>query len=79
MADAPLPACEARHGCITCGDEALPRTVVRVDGARGLALCADGDGARTQVEIALLDGVAPGDVLLVHAGVAIAHAAEEAR
>ena len=40
------------------------------DEARALALCEDGDGARSSVEIALVDaGV--GDTLLVHAGTAL--------
>jgi hydrogenase maturation factor len=46
--------------------------VVAVDDARGLALCAAGGGARESVEIALVDAVAPGDALLVHAGTALA-------
>jgi len=46
--------------------------VLRVDAARALALCAGADGARATVEIALVDGVAPGDELLVHAGTALA-------
>jgi hydrogenase expression/formation protein HypC len=46
--------------------------VVAVDEARGLALCAAADGARESVEIALVDAVAPGDGLLVHAGTALA-------
>ena len=46
--------------------------VVRLDGRRGLALCADEQGERKTVETALLDAVAPGDRVLVHAGVAIA-------
>ena len=66
-----LPGCD----CITCGDVALPMRVRRVDAARGLALCEDGDGARASVETALVEPVAPGDVLLVHAGTAIAHEA----
>ncbi|MBS1869273.1 MAG: HypC/HybG/HupF family hydrogenase formation chaperone [Actinobacteria bacterium] len=45
--------------------------VLRVDAARGLALCAGEDGARSTVEIALVEPVAPGDALLVHAGVAL--------
>jgi hydrogenase maturation factor len=45
--------------------------VERVDEARGLALCAAEDGARSTVEIALVEPVAPGDRLLVHAGVAL--------
>jgi hydrogenase maturation factor len=64
-------ACGAQH-CITCGDDGVPMTVVRVDGARGLALCAHDDGTRETVETALVDPVAPGDMLLVHAGTALA-------
>ena len=47
-------------------------TVVAVDLDRGLALCADEDGARSTVETALVEPVQPGDVLLVHAGTALA-------
>ena len=47
-------------------------TVVRIDDARGLAVCADGSGAEADVETALVERVAVGDALLVHAGVAIA-------
>jgi hydrogenase expression/formation protein HypC len=64
-------SCGSSH-CTTCSDEALAMTVVRVDEGRGLALCEDADGARSSVEIALVDPVAPGDTLLVHAGTAIA-------
>jgi hydrogenase expression/formation protein HypC len=65
--------------CITCSDAAPPMTVVGVDADRGLALCEDEAGVRASVETALVEPVAPGDVLLVHAGTAIAHAATEAR
>jgi hydrogenase assembly chaperone HypC/HupF len=61
--------------CITCGDEALPMRVRRVDEERELALCEDADGRRQSVEIALVEDVAVGDELLVHAGTAIARAA----
>jgi hydrogenase maturation factor len=57
--------------CVTCGDDGVPMTVVLVDEARGLALCEDGGGARTTVEIALVGFVAPDDMLLVHAGTAL--------
>ena len=57
--------------CITCSDEGIPMHVERVDNARGLALCAAEDGSKSTVEIALVD-VAPGDRVLVHAGVALA-------
>jgi len=62
-------SCDADH-CITCGDDGVPMRVLRVDTARALALCEDGDGARSSVEIALVEaGV--GDTLLVHAGTAL--------
>jgi hydrogenase maturation factor len=57
--------------CITCSDEGIPMRVERVDDARGLALCSADDGAKSTVEIALVD-VTPGDRVLVHAGVALA-------
>jgi hydrogenase assembly chaperone HypC/HupF len=64
--------CEDPYHCITCGDDGIPMTVVAVDDARGLALCEAAGGARESVEIALVDAVAPGDALLVHAGTALA-------
>jgi hydrogenase maturation factor len=64
-------ACGSQH-CITCGDDGVPMTVVRVDLERGLALCAGGDGARASVETALVEPVDVGDTLLVHAGTALA-------
>jgi transcription elongation factor Elf1 len=69
------PACEHVEGCITCGDEAVLMTVLKVDDARGLALCADADDRKESVEIALVAPVATGDELLVHAATAIARAA----
>jgi hydrogenase maturation factor len=56
--------------CITCSDEGVPMRVERVDDARELALCSTDDGSQSTVEIALVD-VAPGDRVLVHAGVAL--------
>jgi len=64
-------ACGSQH-CITCGDDGVPMTVVRVDLERGLALCAAQDGARSSVETALVEPVDIGDTLLVHAGTALA-------
>jgi len=63
--------CEPEHGCITCGDHAVAMRVLRVDETRVLALCEDGEGERSSVEIGLVEPVAPGDELLVHAGTAI--------
>jgi hydrogenase expression/formation protein HypC len=65
-----VSACADGH-CVTCSDEGIPMRVLRLDDARGLALCEDGDGARSSVEIALIDGAAAGDTLLVHAGTAL--------
>jgi hydrogenase assembly chaperone HypC/HupF len=66
---APL-ACHDDH-CITCSDEGVPMRVLKIDTGRELALCAATDGAHGSVEIALVEPVAPGDTLLVHAGVAL--------
>jgi hydrogenase maturation factor len=63
--------CEDPYHCITCGDDGVEMRVVAVDEARGLALCEAAGGARESVEIALVDAVAPGDALLVHAGTAL--------
>ena len=46
--------------------------VVRVDDARSIALCEDGEGARADVATELVGPLAEGDELLVHAGVALA-------
>ncbi len=64
------------HHCITCGDDGVPMAVVGVDRARGLALCAGEDGSRQTVETALVEPVAAGDTLLVHAGTALARIQE---
>ena len=77
-ASVPEPVCDLETGCITCGDVALPLTVLRIDDERGLALCADDDGRRETVETDLVAPVAQGDRLLVHAGTAIARLDEEA-
>jgi hydrogenase maturation factor len=64
-------SCTADH-CITCSDEGVPMTVLRVEAASGLALCVEQDGSTRTVETALLEGVAAGSTVLVHADVAIA-------
>jgi len=67
-----LETCAADGHCVTCSDEALPATVVRVDQDAGLALVTI-NGSTAEVDVTLVDAVAPGHVLLVHGGVAIAH------
>jgi hydrogenase expression/formation protein HypC len=66
-----VSSCAPDGHCITCGDDGVPMRVVRVDDARGLALCADEDGERATVEVELVAPVAPGDDVLVHAGTAL--------
>ena len=65
-----MTECTSDH-CITCGDDGVPMRVLRIDAERGLALCADHDGDKCTVEIGLVEPVAPGDAVLVHAGVAL--------
>ena len=59
-----------RFHSITCGDEGEPMRVLRIDAARGLALCVDDDGEHHSVEIGLVDAEV-GTEVLVHAGVAL--------
>ncbi len=66
-----LDTCATQH-CITCGDDGDPMTVVKIDPERGLALCRGEDGNRASIETALVEPVAKGERLLVHAGTAIA-------
>jgi hydrogenase maturation factor len=57
--------------CITCGDEGTVMRVIEL--GDGGAVCADQQRAQHRVAIDLVDSVAIGDELLVHAGVAIRH------
>jgi hydrogenase maturation factor len=57
--------------CITCGDVAETMRIVAVDAPRGMALCENEDGERASVEVALVEPVATGEDVLVHAGVAL--------
>lgn len=63
------PTCSAEPSCITCGDVAVTLVVTAVDGAD--ATCRDDEGRTEQVAIELVGSVRPGDLLLVHAGVAL--------
>ncbi len=63
--------CDLDNHCITCGDEGVPMRVVSVDA--GGAVCVEEDGTRHEgIAVDLVEPVAPGDRVLVHAGVAIA-------
>jgi hydrogenase expression/formation protein HypC len=59
-------------GCTTCGDMGIPVRVVEIRGF--IAVCEDRAGRRAEVAIDFVPGIGPGDVLLVHMGVAIAAA-----
>jgi hydrogenase expression/formation protein HypC len=64
-------ACDPGGHCVTCGDEAVPMRVVEVRGLE--AVCIDDRGAQHErIAVDLVEPVAPGDRVLVHAGVAIA-------
>lgn len=58
--------------CVTCSDEAVEVTVLSVDQKCGVAL-ASVQETTEEIDITLIDTVAPGDHVLVHGGVAIAH------
>ena len=62
---------DAEGHCITCSDEAVAVRVLRVEQESGLAL-VEVEGQTEEVDITLVEQVAPGDTLLVHGGVAIA-------
>lgn len=55
--------------CITCGDIALELVVLTVDGDE--SQCRTADGVIEMVATELVQPIAPGDRVLVHAGVAI--------
>jgi hydrogenase maturation factor len=66
----PSAECAADGGhCITCGDEGIPMRVLSAGDAT--AVCADDDRRLHEVAIDLVAPVRDGDMLLVHAGVAI--------
>jgi hydrogenase maturation factor len=57
--------------CVTCSDEGIEMTVVALTQCG--AQCRDPAGIDQRVEIELVEPVEIGEVLLVHAGVAIAN------
>ena len=57
-----------RH-CITCGDEGTPMRVISAED--GTAVCRDDQRRLHEVVTELVGPVGAGDLVLVHAGVAI--------
>ena len=68
------PSCH----CVTCADEGVPMRVRGVAGTTGLAHCESDDGTATTVDTTLVEPVAPGERVLVHAGVALVRLDDEA-
>ena len=66
----PHAECESDH-CITCADEGVPMRVLGFAGGAGLADCAGEDGETLAVDTTLVEPVAAGERVLVHAGVAL--------
>jgi hydrogenase maturation factor len=66
---------DANHHCLTCSDEMVPVRVIHIDQETGLAL-VEGGNQGEEVDITLVEGIYPGDLLLVHGGVAIARLEE---
>jgi hypothetical protein len=62
----------AERTCVTCSDAAAPMRVVEIDGGRAIAVCANAEGGREEVDVGVVDPVDVGDTLLVHAGTALA-------
>ena len=77
-ASALAPTYEYTTDGITCGDVAIAPSVLRRDDGRGLVRCAEDEESSETVELDLVAPVAPGDRLLVHAGIAFARLTEEA-
>lgn len=60
--------------CITCSGALAAMTVVSVQAEQRLAECIGEDGGACTVDTSLLGAAAAGEVLLVHAGAALARA-----
>ena len=61
---------DGEEHCITCSDEALQVIVLYVDEENGLAQVTQ-NGTEEEIDISLVESIAPGDIVLVHGGVAI--------
>ncbi len=63
-------SCGLDHdGCGVCSDAGIPARVLDIQGDD--ALCEDASGNRARIAVELVAPVRPGDMLLVHGGVAI--------
>jgi len=62
--------------CLICSDAVHPARVLQVNIQSGLAL-VEREGRQEEVDTSLVEEVVPGDMLLVHVGVALAREAAE--
>jgi hydrogenase maturation factor len=67
--------CQEEH-CITCSDEAQEARVLHIYQEQETALVALDNTMTDEVDISLVEHVIPGDLLLVHGGVAISRLEE---
>lgn len=63
--------CEGSTHCITCSDAVELLHLESMSADRSLGTCVDCHCNRSEVQLALVPDVKPGDWLLVHAGVAL--------
>lgn len=61
--------CMTDDVCVTCADEALLGEIITTSPDGGAAVRID--GTAQQIDVSLVDDAGPGDLVLVHAGVAI--------
>ncbi|HEX2911858.1 MAG TPA: HypC/HybG/HupF family hydrogenase formation chaperone [Chloroflexia bacterium] len=75
--DIKLPGFAARDTfrCATCADEALPGKVLRIMSEEAFAEVEMGADTAL-VDVSLVENVAPGEILLIHAGVALGRASK---
>jgi len=68
-----LPVCQpdADEHCLTCADEVVLVRVLRIDPVSRVAL-VEGSNQVEEIDMMLVEDAVPGDLLLVHGGVAIA-------
>lgn len=71
-----------QDGCVTCGDVAVPVRVLELNGSKlkgTEARCEDRTGRQAIIAVDFVPDVQPGDILLVHLGVAITRIEGEER
>ena len=74
----PASRCGPEGHCITCSDDGVAMRVTGMDAREDLAVCVGEDGGSSDVAVDLVGPVSAGDIVLVHAGVAIARLEEAA-